>query len=159
LASGIGLGYSIASSYNDFDNRSMYACLLFVLLLVALVLTAVNLVERSLQYQVGSSWSITAQADSKTTTLPRWVEALIGVTICLAVWQALFWYAGSEALASPVMTADKITALVQSPGFWVNAAETGRALGISLVISCLDGAVLGIWLGVSRLAGQVADPT
>jgi len=158
ILSGVGLGYSIAFAYNDFDSRSMYAYLLFVLLFVALILTAVHLIERALQYRVGANWTVTAQPESETRTLPRWAEMLILAAACLAVWQAVFWWAGREAIASPAMTADKIVSLVQSPRFWTHAAETGRALGISLVVSCLGGALLGIWLGASRRAGEVAEP-
>ena len=39
ILSGQGLGYAIANAYNNFDNRTMYA----LMLLVVLVVTGVNL--------------------------------------------------------------------------------------------------------------------
>jgi NitT/TauT family transport system permease protein len=43
-----GLGYSIAYAFNNFDNGTMYALMLFVILLVTIVNAAVHVYERRL---------------------------------------------------------------------------------------------------------------
>lgn len=158
ILSGEGLGFSIAYAYNDFDSRSMYAYLLFVILFVALLLTIVNLLERTLRYRAGANWTLTSKPKGKKAALPRWAEAIILLVIFFAVWQGVFWFAGREAIASPAMTMRRIMVLVQSDRFYEHLHETVRALWISLLISCLGGAALGIVLGTSRRAGEIVEP-
>ena len=40
-----GIGYSIAFAYDNFDNRQMYALMLFILVLVTLINTALQICE------------------------------------------------------------------------------------------------------------------
>ncbi len=49
ILSGDGLGYAIAYSYNNFDNRTMYALMLLVILVVAAVNLVLDRVDRRLQ--------------------------------------------------------------------------------------------------------------
>ncbi len=49
ILSGDGLGYAIAYSYNDFDNRTMYALMLLVIIVVAGVNSALDVLDRRLQ--------------------------------------------------------------------------------------------------------------
>ncbi len=153
-----GIGYSIAYAYNDFDTKTMYAYLLFVILFVSVVLSAANWLERRLRYRVGSNWTIastTAVVPSRLRALGRVVVLVVGV---LALWQLIFLLAGSEALASPAMTARRLPVLLSSDRFWSNAAETGRALGLALLISWLGGGVIGVLLGAHRRSAEVAAP-
>lgn len=48
ILSSSGLGYSIAYAYNNFDNRTMYALVLFVLLLVGLINGVLHMWEQRL---------------------------------------------------------------------------------------------------------------
>lgn len=48
ILSSSGLGYSIAYAYDNFDNRTMYALVLFVLVLVTVMNTALHLWEQRL---------------------------------------------------------------------------------------------------------------
>jgi NitT/TauT family transport system permease protein len=48
ILSGGGLGYGIAYAYDSFDNRTMYALMLFVLVLVTLMNTGLHLWEQRL---------------------------------------------------------------------------------------------------------------
>ncbi len=158
ILSSEGLGYQIAYAYNDFDSPSMYGYLVFVILSVSILLTAVNFLDRSLQYRVGAAWTITVQPKSLMKYLPRWLEGLIAAAVFIGIWQGVFWLAGSEAVASPEMTVRRAHTLLQSPRFWIHTQETFRALWISMLLSCVGGAILGIWLGASRRAGEVVEP-
>ncbi len=158
ILSDIGLGYAIAYSYGDFDSKRMYALMLFVIIFVILLLIVVNRLERALRYRAGASWTINTRRSAPDSHLPRWAEwAIVGVT-ALCLWQGLHWLSSSEALASPWVTAVKMVELLQSQRFWGHAGETWRALWLSLVLSCICGALLGIWLGMSRYSGEVVEP-
>jgi NitT/TauT family transport system permease protein len=49
ILSGAGLGYAIAYAYNNFNNRTMYGLMLLVVLVVAVVNTVLDVVDRRLQ--------------------------------------------------------------------------------------------------------------
>jgi NitT/TauT family transport system permease protein len=53
ILSGAGLGYAIAYAYNNFDNRTMYALMLLVLVAVTAVNMALHIWERRLHAQRG----------------------------------------------------------------------------------------------------------
>ena len=53
ILSGAGLGYAIAYAYNNFNNRTMYALILLVVLIVTAVNEALNSVDRRLQARLG----------------------------------------------------------------------------------------------------------
>ncbi len=153
-----GVGYSIAFAYNDFDSRTMYAYLLFVILFVAVILSAVNLLERRLRYRVGSSWTITGSSAPPARPIVRIGEGLILLFGILIAWQFVFFVTGSEVMASPAMTAERLPKMLATERFWGHAVETGRALGISLLLAWLGGGLIGIGLGASRRAGEIAEP-
>ena len=48
ILSGGGLGYSIAYAYNDFDNQTMYALMMFVLIVVTVVNARAHVWEQRL---------------------------------------------------------------------------------------------------------------
>jgi len=153
-----GVGYSIAYAYNDFDSSTMYAYLVFIIVCVGLVLGAAGLVERRLRYRVGAGWTI-APATTRPPQLGiRVLEGLLLFVAIVAVWQVVFYAAGSEAMASPRMTLDRLPRLLATSRFWDNAAETGRALGAALLIAWFGGALVGLFLGAVRRAGEVAEP-
>jgi len=76
----------------------------------------------------------------------------------IAVWQALAWWKGSVALASPVATAARLAGLVATAAFWGHVAETFAAAFTALLISGVAGLALGIALGAHRFSGEVAEP-
>jgi NitT/TauT family transport system permease protein len=49
ILSGSGIGYAIAYAYNNFENRDMYALMLFVLLLVTAINMVLNAFDRHFQ--------------------------------------------------------------------------------------------------------------
>jgi NitT/TauT family transport system permease protein len=76
----------------------------------------------------------------------------------LSVWQCIFLRAGDTALASPVATFRRLAELVREFSFWADAAETGRALLLAMIISVVGGVAIGLALGISRRASAVMEP-
>ena len=76
----------------------------------------------------------------------------------LAAWQALAAATAGSGLASPARTLAALRGLLADADFWRDAAETGEAFGLSLAIVLAGGVALGLALGTSRLAGEVAEP-
>jgi ABC-type nitrate/sulfonate/bicarbonate transport system permease component len=151
-----GIGYAIAFAYNDFEDKTMYGLLLFVIIAVSIITILMHRIERSIQYRAGTGR--TGQQAGKAPLLQRLAAGAIIAFIILAVWHVLFLRVGQEALASPAMAMTKLVRLIGQPEFWQNTAETARALGLSLLISCVAGTVLGVALGSSRRASDVAEP-
>lgn len=87
----------------------------------------------------------------------RWDTTLVLLALLVA-WQALSWWVGSTALASPAVTAARLAALVALPGFLGHVAETIVAVLYALVISAVGGLALGLALGAHRFSGEVAEP-
>jgi NitT/TauT family transport system permease protein len=88
----------------------------------------------------------------------RWADYALLSLGMLVIWQMLFLAAGPDALAPPVATLRRAGELLASRLFWKHAAETGKAFGLAGLVALAGGLALGLWLGFSRLAGEVADP-
>lgn len=155
-----GIGYSIAFAYEGFESEKMYGLLLFVILLVAILLTGVHIFEKRSQFIAGASWAVsTAQkASNEDGLLVRLIEGVVVTACFLAIWQVLHYLVGSEALTSPAETLDRAKVLFATAQFWEHAEETLRALGIALIISIFGGAAIGMILGFNRRAGEVFAP-
>ena len=76
----------------------------------------------------------------------------------LALWQLVHWAVGPDVLSSPWVTIMRAGELMATGAFWGHAAATATAFAIASVISILGGIALGLWLGLRRFAGDVADP-
>lgn len=76
----------------------------------------------------------------------------------LVLWQLLHWAVGSNVLSSPVATIERAAALLQTEAFWVHVGSTLSAFVMADAIGVAGGVVLGLWLGLRRFAGDVADP-
>jgi NitT/TauT family transport system permease protein len=76
----------------------------------------------------------------------------------LALWQLVHWAVGPDVLSSPWATILRAGELMATRAFWDHAAATTTAFGVAAVISILGGIALGLWLGLRRFAGDVADP-
>ena len=87
----------------------------------------------------------------------RWDTALVLLAL-LAAWQALAWWAGSVALASPAATGARLAGLAATAAFWGHAAETLAAVFAALLISAAGGLALGLALGAHRFSAEVAEP-
>jgi len=76
----------------------------------------------------------------------------------LALWQLCHWAAGPDVISSPAATLERAAQMLASRAFWVHAQSTGSAFALALVIAISGGLALGLWLGLVRFAGDVADP-
>jgi NitT/TauT family transport system permease protein len=76
----------------------------------------------------------------------------------LVLWQALSFAFGTTAIATPFDTVARAVQLLHTPSFWGHAASTGEAFGLASIVSIVGGVGLGLWLGIDRFAGDVADP-
>jgi NitT/TauT family transport system permease protein len=98
------------------------------------------------------------------TTQPRrgvhiaLIDALVITLVALAIWEALFAYAGDVAITPPLATFRYAAGLLDSARFWPNVAATMLAFAYALLISSFAGVALGLWLGLRRFAGDVAEP-
>jgi NitT/TauT family transport system permease protein len=88
----------------------------------------------------------------------RFGGTAIVILACIVIWQLLYLYVGDSALASPLQTVEKLSVLLRDGDFWIHVTETGRAFVLALLIAVLGGISLGVILGLSRLAGDVAEP-
>jgi NitT/TauT family transport system permease protein len=88
----------------------------------------------------------------------RRFDTVLLVGALVALWQLVFILVGPDIISSPLATVGRAIELLQTPNFWDNAAATGIAFAYASVISIVGGLVLGLWLGLRRFAGDVADP-
>lgn len=160
ILSNSGIGYSIAFAYEGFESEKMYALLLFVVILVTIMLTAVNTLEKRSQFTAGSAWTVSTAKRISLASGPMttFLDAIAVIVVFLATWQALHWMVGSEALTSPLETWARAEVLFATERFWTHAEETLRALGIALIIAIFGGALFGMILGFNRRAGEVFAP-
>ena len=88
----------------------------------------------------------------------RALNTLALIAALLAGWQALYWYAGANALTAPLETLRATAELIASPRFHPHALETLRAFGLALLFALSLGIAIGFSLGLNRFAGEVAEP-
>ncbi|HET6182276.1 MAG TPA: ABC transporter permease subunit [Acetobacteraceae bacterium] len=85
-------------------------------------------------------------------------DAALMLAAIWAVWFACWWKAGDSAITPPGRTVAYAAELLGSANFWGHARATLAAFALALVISSLGGLALGLWLGLRRFAGEVAEP-
>ena len=76
----------------------------------------------------------------------------------LLTWQVLSLIVGDSAVTTPAETLVHAVGMLRTKDFWRHAAASGHTLALASVIALLGGLVLGLLLGLNRLAGDVADP-
>jgi NitT/TauT family transport system permease protein len=90
--------------------------------------------------------------------MSRRLDSLWFGLVLLIAWQGLFYIVGDDAISSPVVTMAKAWTLLTSSGFWIHVMATLQAFVWALVIAIGAGVVIGLALGMSKLAGEVAEP-
>lgn len=160
ILSNAGLGFSIAFAYDGFESEKMYALLLFVILLVTILLTAVHAFEKRSLFTAGSAWTIATAKQISVSGGPiiRALEIIAVIVAFFVIWQTLHVMVGSEALTSPIETWERAEILFVTESFWRHVEETVSALGVALVIAIFGGALFGTILGLNRRAGEVFAP-
>ncbi len=151
-----GYGYTLSFAYNNFEDRKMYALLLFLLIVVSVLTWVIFKVESRVKHRASSAKSrvepVEVSAISKVAATGAVVFAL-GV-----VWQLVHMRVGDAALAGPAGTLVHLAGLLGTAAFWEHISETARALFLALLISCGVGALVGLLIGLSRRASDVGAP-
>ena len=80
------------------------------------------------------------------------------VAALLACWQALFAYAGANALTSPLDTLVYAAQLLGSASFYPHLVETAKAFCLALAFALALGVMIGFSLGLHRFSGDVGEP-
>jgi len=91
----------------------------------------------------------------------RWVPAFdtaLFVLLLLVAWQLLFVRVGSDGFASPAQTVARLGTMAVSASFWSNAEATAVAFAWACVFAVGGGLAIGLLLGSSKFAADVADP-
>jgi NitT/TauT family transport system permease protein len=86
------------------------------------------------------------------------VDALVFVVVLLLAWELLYRAVGDAGMAPPLATLVTAGKLLVDGSFWHNASATGYAVLLAVTISVVGGLALGLFLGLSWFAGDVADP-
>jgi len=101
----------------------------------------------------GPESSPTTQARS----FQRVLDSLVLIFAVAVVWQLVYWKS-EIAITGPVETIKTAVELLGSENFWRHALASGRAFGLSLLISSAGGVAVGLALGAHRFSGAVAAP-
>lgn len=152
-----GFGYEVAFAYHNFQDRKMYALLLFLLLVVSLLTVLIYRAEAAVQHR-SSAGRTSSSERAPATALSKLFVALAVAALIVLAWQFTHMRVGSEALASPAVTIQHLHTLLGTPRFWMHIRETATALFWALTISCLLGSVCGVLLGLHRFSSEVASP-
>jgi len=96
-------------------------------------------------------------ASGQRRSIQRFFDGLLLIVVLLVLWQLVYWQS-EVAITGPIETAKTAIALLGSENFWRNALASGRAFGLSLVISSAGGVAVGLALGAHRFSGAVATP-
>ncbi len=91
----------------------------------------------------------------------RWVPAFdtaLFVLLLLVAWQLLFARVGSDGFASPAQTVARLGTMAVSASFWSNAEATAIAFAWACLFAVGGGLAIGLLLGSSKFAADVADP-
>jgi NitT/TauT family transport system permease protein len=91
----------------------------------------------------------------------RWsgfAHSLILIGALVALWQALYWWVGDVALASPLATIRYTAKLFASESFDTHLFDTMRAFAIAYLLSVVIGLAVGFWLGFDRLSADALEP-
>jgi len=86
------------------------------------------------------------------------IDTIVLALVLLAIWEALFACVGDVAITPPLATFRFAASLLGSATFWPHVAATMLAFLYALLISASAGVALGLWLGLRRFAGDVAEP-
>lgn len=89
---------------------------------------------------------------------PRRLDHVLLALGAVVLWQLLYWAVGPDVVSSPWATIVRACELLGTAAFWGHVRATATAFGLAGVIAIAAGIALGVWLGLSRFAGDVADP-
>lgn len=88
----------------------------------------------------------------------RRLDHLLLAAAILALWQIVHWAVGPDVVSSPWATIARARQLMGTAAFWGHARATATAFCLASLLAIVAGVALGVWLGLRRFAGDVADP-
>jgi ABC-type nitrate/sulfonate/bicarbonate transport system permease component len=119
ILSNNGLGYAIAYAYNAFDDRTMYALLLFLIVLVTIITILLHTAERTAHHRSGAI----KIEEHKASLRERTIATFLVLIVLFAGWELLNWKVGDEALAAPGATFQRLGEFLSGgTDFWANVA-------------------------------------
>ncbi len=83
--------------------------------------------------------------------------ALLGLAL-YAGWWALATMVGTDALTPPNRTLERAGELLSTASFWRHTRATGTAFAWACLLSLAGGLLIGLAVGLSRLATEVGEP-
>jgi NitT/TauT family transport system permease protein len=83
---------------------------------------------------------------------------LFSLGLMVAIWYVASQFAGSRVLPGPQTVGLALIAEAQSGALALNLGVTLARVAISFAIAMVLGTALGLWMGRSRIADQIADP-
>ena len=89
--------------------------------------------------------------------LQRVLDSFLLVVALVVIWQLVYWKS-EVAITGPIETVKTAVELLGSENFWRHALASGRAFGLSLLVSSVGGVAVGLALGAHRFSGAVAAP-
>ena len=90
--------------------------------------------------------------------MKRGQDRLILIAVIVAIWYGLYLYAGDIAITPPGQTLAYLVTLFGTASFWGHVWASLVAFAAALGISIAGGVAIGLWLGLRRFAGDVAEP-
>jgi len=90
-------------------------------------------------------------------SLQRLLDSFLLIVALVVIWQLVYWKS-EVAITGPLETVQTAIELLGSEIFWGHALASGRAFGLSLVMSSVGGVAIGLALGAHRFSGAVASP-
>ncbi len=88
----------------------------------------------------------------------KWRDIGLLLLVVFLLWQGMYWGVGDVALRSPATTAQRLWVMLNDARFMPHLAETMLAFAQGFAIAVCVGLAIGVPLGASRLAGEVAEP-
>ena len=83
---------------------------------------------------------------------------LFSLLVLVAAWYVGSEIAGARMLPGPQTVGLALWAEAQSGDLWFHLGATLARVAVSFVIAMTIGTALGVWMGRSRIADQLADP-
>jgi NitT/TauT family transport system permease protein len=90
-------------------------------------------------------------------SLQRLLDSFLLIVVLFVIWQLVYWKS-EVAITGPIETVKAAIELLGSEAFWRHALASGRAFGLSLLMSSIGGVAVGLALGAHRFSGAVAAP-
>jgi NitT/TauT family transport system permease protein len=90
-------------------------------------------------------------------SLQRLLDSFLLIVVLVVIWQLVYWKS-EVAITGPIETVKTAIELLGSETFWRHALASGRAFGLSLLMSSIGGVAVGLALGAHRFSGAVAAP-